>query len=154
MDIAKKSLEQVFYQNFIAVTLLVVCTVVLIICLAAILILKHHTLTKPLNWIIIVGIIVCLSLASILIFIDIRYIKDVEYVNKHDFIQIEGLVLGYALSTSSDDLTVVHSHPIVETTEGRITLDLQNAENRTEIGVRYTFLYLPNTKLAEIVRIP
>ena len=82
-----------------------------------------------------------------------RYYNDYVYLKNNTPIQIEGTVIEYSIAASNDDLTVTKSWPIILTdgTNERISLNIVKAEKRVKINEKYIFLYLPNTKIAEIV---
>ena len=92
-------------------------------------------------------------LIAIVCAITVRYAKDLKYVQQHEYLQIEGTAIGYAKSTSTDELTVHHSWPIFkdDVTQKEMSLNILNSDQRIKIGEHYTVIYLPNTKLAEIV---
>ena len=81
-----------------------------------------------------------------------KYYCDYVYLKANDPIYIEGKVTGFSI-TVSDDLTVTKSWPIVlvDETNEEIALSVVRSEEKLEIDQEYAFLYLPNTKTAEIV---
>lgn len=79
--------------------------------------------------------------------------KDYDFVKNRKFAIVQGEVVGFAYHTSSSDGIVFHkAGPIVEDAEGQqIQLNLLHGQERVHINFEYVFVYLPNTKMAEIV---
>ena len=129
---------------------------VIALCLTVILYAKKYkTLTKGTKIAVPILLVFLIFLTSILIATNIKYIKDLEYVKKGDFYQIEGDFIGYAKSVSNgDELTVTQSWPIIKSSINNETVSLNiliNDQN-LEMGEHYTIIYLPNTKIAKVVQ--
>lgn len=84
-----------------------------------------------------------------------KYAKDLNKVKHNDFVYIEGQVVGFSISSSPDELTVNHSWPIVliDGSIDQVTLNVINSDKKLILNEYYSFIYLPNTKIAEIVTI-
>ena len=79
----------------------------------------------------------------------IPYFKDWKYIKTGEFLIIAGKVEGYKVINYNSDPPTTEKFPIVRSTTNNETITL-NVEN-TEEGMKYKFLYLPNTKLAVIM---
>ena len=100
-------------------------------------------------------VVFLIFLSLILAKVEIAYIKDLEHVKNSKFCQVQGELIGYAKSFSDgDDLNVTYSWPIIKENSSNesVSLNILNSDQRLEIGKEYTVIYLPNTKLAEIVQ--
>ena len=80
--------------------------------------------------------------------------KDNEYLKCSEPIYIEGELIGFA--DEWVDETGISSRkysPIIRIngTDEEITLNITNSEEKMKIGETYEILYLPNTKIAEII---
>jgi hypothetical protein len=75
-------------------------------------------------------------------------------LKSNDPIEVEGELLGYTNSVSGDDLTVTNTGPIILILESneKITLNIIHSEEKLQKHNVYLFLYLPNTKIAEVVK--
>lgn len=82
-----------------------------------------------------------------------KYYEDRIFLKSSTPVCLVGKVTGYSRATSSDDLTVTRSWPIIlnEENKTQISLNVINSEEKLVIGQVYEFLYLPNTRIAEIV---
>lgn len=80
-------------------------------------------------------------------------LRDREYLKLNDPINIEGELIGFADASSDDSGEVSRYSPIIRTyeTDEKITLNITNSEERMKIGETYEIIYLPNTKLGEII---
>ena len=152
MPEAKKLLLERFHQDFLTLsilfTLLIAMTVVLLIVYAV----KFKRSTTRFR----IGMpAFTLLLIAFTFFFGLfvsKYYRDYVYLKANDPIYIEGKVTGFSI-TVSDDLTVTKSWPIVlvDETNEEIALSVVRSEEKLEIDQEYAFLYLPNTKTAEIV---
>ena len=82
-----------------------------------------------------------------------KYYKDYVFLKSSGPICVAGKVIGYSHVTSPDDLTVTRSWPIIlnEETKTQISLNVINSEEKLVVGQVYEFLYLPNTRIAEMI---
>ena len=155
MELARKNLIERFNQEFIIFTILLILMVI-VSCLTVILYTKQYkTIKKETKIVVPVLFVFLIFLTYNLMVMDIKYIKDLEYVKTGEFYQIEGEFIGYAKSVSNgDDLTVTQSWPIIKenATNKTVSLNAFNSNQNIEIGASYTIIYLPNTKLATIVQ--
>ena len=108
---------------------------------------KQNRITLPIVW---VGMLVVAVLVATL-FTD--YLQDWRYVKQNEFLQIEGELIGYSKHRYIDDVTAHRSWPIFrdKNTQKELSLNILNSEQKLDIGTQYTVVYLPNTKLAEII---
>ncbi len=79
------------------------------------------------------------------------YVSDLNYINNGDFSSLDGVVVGYNRGEAIGDIVTETRYydPIIlkDGTGERIVLKVVG----TELNEHYTFLYLPNTKLAVII---
>ena len=152
---AEELLTKIYYDNLWIEIVLLALSLILMLSLVIYIIVKFNsiTLNTKIGLTILALILVALSLFSGIWFI--KELKDLNYVKNNDFIHIKGTVIGFAREFSTDDLSVGKSSPIVliENSDEKITLFIQDSANRLEIGKTYEFIYLPNTKRAEIKKI-
>ena len=76
------------------------------------------------------------------------YFKDLKYVKKSEFSILIGEVEGYKTINYNSDPPTTEKFPIVKDISNSTTIML-NVDNAKK-GIKYKFLYLPNTKLAII----
>lgn len=78
---------------------------------------------------------------------------DREYLESNEPIYIEGELIGFADASSDEGGETTRYSPIIRIneTDEEITLNIVNSDKRMKIGETYEIIYLPNTKLAEII---
>lgn len=155
MELAKKSLLERFSQEFIAFSILFAFMVIVLCLIVTVYVKKYRIIRTQTKIIISIVVIILIFLVVVLALLEIRYIKDLKYIKNAEIMQIEGEVVGFAKSVSNgDDLTVTQSWPIIKDskTDQTVTLNVLNSDQKLEKGKQYTIIYLPNTKLAEIVQ--
>ena len=142
-----------FYQEFWLFLALFVLTGAIAIVLFIICSINLHKITKiyRIGFLAVIVLMVGLCVFSGTYFS--KYYKDRIFLKSSTPICLVGKVTGYSHATSSDDLTVTRSWPIIlnEETKTQIFLNVINSEEKLVIGQVYEFLYLPNTRIAEIV---
>ena len=155
MDEVEKVLLNRFYQEFwlclILLVLLIITFVVLIIFYCKLFAKKTIFFKCVVPFICLFLLTFCISFGSIFS----AYYKDYFHIKENNPIQIQGKVIGYSVAVSGDDLTVRKSWPIIliEGTNEEITLNVINAEKKLQSDKIYTFLYLPNSKIAEVMNL-
>ncbi|MBQ4511043.1 MAG: hypothetical protein II984_09975 [Clostridia bacterium] len=82
-----------------------------------------------------------------------KYYADYKYLKGNSPIQVEGIVVDYSITISDSDLTVAKSWPVIaiDNSDEKISLNIIRSEDRLKIDEIYKFIYLPNTKIAEII---
>lgn len=151
-EVEKVLLER-FYQEFWLFLILFVLTGIIAIALFIFYPIKFHNMTK-INQI---GIFAAsLLMIGLCVFSGIsfsKYYKDHVFLKSSSPICVTGKVTGYSQAVSSDDLTVTKSWPIIlnEETKTQISLNIINSEETLDVGQVYVFLYLPNTRITEII---
>lgn len=82
------------------------------------------------------------------------YCKDIEYMNRGEFIEIEGRIEEFAYKKRDLDGNgqLIQKNPrvFVFSTQQYIVVKMDNVDN-IEIGETYKIRYLPNTKIAEVI---
>lgn len=98
--------------------------------------------------------IFCSCGALILISITIKallpFFKDLPYIRRKEIKVIEGVVEGYKTVKANGDPPTVDYYPIIKAEgdhEIKVILSVD-----AQLGVKYKFAYLPNTKLAVILK--
>ena len=78
---------------------------------------------------------------------------DREYLKSNEPIYIAGELIDFANASGDESGEVTRYSPIIRIyeTDEKITLNITNSEERMEIGETYEIIYLPNTKLGEII---
>ena len=155
MDLAKQILTERFYQEFIAFSILSVLAVLVACLIIFLYITRYKRMKKGLRAFLFGAILAFLLLVAAVGVLETRYIRDLQYVQNGDFCYVEGELIGYAKSsTSGDEVTVTRSWPIIkDDANGQtVSLNILHSEERTNVGERYAVIYLPNTKVAEIVQ--
>jgi len=142
-----------FHQEFCIFSVLFVVTGIIAIVLAVFYPIKFHSMTKIYRIGILIVTVLMVSLCVLLGATFSKYYRDYVFLKSNDPICVTGKVTGYSRATSSDDLTVTRSWPIIlcEETKTHISLNVINSEDKLDIGQVYVFLYLPNTRIAEPV---
>lgn len=150
---AEQVLLERFYQEFGLFLMLFVLTGIIAIALFIFYPIKFHNMTK-INRISVFA--VALLVIGLCVFSGMsfsKYYKDHVFLKSSGPICITGKVTGYSRAISSDDLTVTKSWPIVlnEENKTQISLNIINSEEKLNVGQVYEFLYLPNTRISEII---
>lgn len=150
---AEKKLIERFYQEFwvflILFSVLAMITIALIIfCLFKF---KKMTIGFKIGSSIFIAML--LGLSSFFGMFFLKYYNDHVYLRTNEPIQVEGKVVDYSIATSGDDLTVTKSWPVIliDETNEEISLNIIKSEEKLQIGGTYEFIYLPNTKIAEVI---
>ena len=153
MELAKKSLLAQLNQGLIAFCVLLVLALIILVLVVILYIRKYKLMQKWIRIATPIALAFYIALTATIGVLAVRYAKDLKYIRHQEFLQIEGTLIGYAKSSSTDELTVHHSWPIFkdDATQKNLSLSVLNSEQRLEIGEHYVVIYLPNTKLAEIV---
>ena len=149
---AKTTLLDRFNQEY---WIFLVLLILLVLSLASIFVLcliKYSNTSKEMRIAFVFSIFLLLCLTVMVGNIFSQYHRDRQYLKNSDVIVIDGEVIGFA-KTTGDELTASKSWPIIRIngSNEQITLGVINSEKRLEINQQYTFIYLPNTKTAEIV---
>lgn len=94
----------------------------------------------------------CLTFIAIPVTVKVLfpYFKDLPYVKRKEMTIIEGEVEGYKKVKANGDPPTVDYYPIVRVEGDRETRVILSVD--AQLGVKYTFAYLPNTKLAVILK--
>lgn len=153
MTEAEKNLLDRFYQEFWIILIIFVFAAITTIALTIFCLAKFNKMTIELK--IGVPIICVLFIVFSLLFAMIfsKYYNDYVYLKANPPIEVKGKVIGYSNKISGDELTVTKSWPIilVDETNEELSLSIINSEEKTRMNEVYVFLYLPNTKIAEII---
>lgn len=151
---AKSILLDRFNQEYwIFLTLLLLSLITLLLVFALCLI-KYNNVSRTIKIAFIFCILLFLCITIMVGHIFSKYHRDREHLKSFDVITITGEVIDFAISTSGDELTVTQSWPIIRIngSNEQIALGIINSEAILEKNQQYTFIYLPNTRMAEIVR--
>ena len=154
MDEAKKSLIKIFYQELYCGIFLCILEAIAIVFLLVLFIVKFRKLDRKIKMSIIFVILLLVALEVWAVLFTVKYVKDLDFVKSEDFIELEGEMLGFAHSWS-DDTDVYYSYPIIKINGTKNTVIIKpeySVAKTLEIGSQYTFIYLPNTKLAELIQ--
>ena len=153
MEFAKKSLLEQLNQGFIALAVLFVLMLIVFVLVVILYIRKYKLMQRWIKIAVPIVLALYIALTATTGVMTVRYAKDLKYIRHQEYLQIEGELIGYAKRSSTDELTVHYSWPIFkdDTTQNTISLNVLNSGQRLEIGKHYAVIYLPNTKLAEIV---
>lgn len=150
---SEKVLLDRFYQEFWLFLILFVLMTLITIALIIFSFIKLDKIAKGFR----IGIpIVTLLMAGLCFLFGIfflKYYKDYVFLRENAPLHITGKVIGYSKVVSHDDLTVTKSWPIilVKETDAPIPLNIIKSEEKLEINQTYEFLYLPNTRIAELI---
>jgi amino acid transporter len=149
----EKVLLDRFYQEFWIFLILFVLTMIITAALIIFYPIKFSKMAKRFK---IAIPIVSLLLVALCFFsgkLFTKYHDDYVFLATNTPIHITGKVIGYSNVVSHDDLTVTRSWPIllVSETDNPISLNIIDSEEKLVIGQVYDFLYLPNTRIAELV---
>ena len=153
MTEAEKNLLDRFYQEFWIILIIFVFAAITTIALTIFCLAKFNKMTIELK----IGapIICVLFIVFSVLFAMIfsKYYNDYVYLKANPPIEVKGKVIGYSNKISGDELTVTKSWPIilVDETNEELSLSVINSEEKTRMNEVYVFLYLPNTKIAEII---
>ena len=150
---AEKVLLDRFYQEYWIFAILSLMTLIILIFLTVLYLVKFKTF-KLTEKIIIPAVIVLLVIISIaLVTYFSRYCADYAYLKSNSPIKNEGRVIEFTHAVGDGDLTVTYSRPLIlmEGTNDQVILNVIKAEAKLNIGQTYTFVYLPNTGIAEVV---
>ena len=139
------------YWIFLVLLLLSIITLVYVFTLCLI---KYNNVSRTNKIAFIFCILLFLCITIMVGHIFSKYHRDREYLKNFDVITITGEAIDFAISTSGDELTATKSWPIIRIngSNEQIALRVINSEAILEINQQYTFIYLPNTMMAEIVR--
>lgn len=149
----EKTLLNRFYQEFWIFLMLLIFSVILILVLMIFYFLKIKDTNKDFKFATPIIILFFTFLTVLLGTYFTKYYKDYVYLKTHSPIQIEGELIGYSNSVSPDDLTVAKSWPIIMLKDGdeKVILNIIDAEKKLKENQVYMFLYLPNTRIAEVI---
>lgn len=149
-----RNLKERFYKKFvfsIIVLLLTLCVLIVLVIYAAI----DYTNNHKNFWVMLLFSIFLVSSICITIIYERPFISDLIYLKKNSPKEIVGIVVGLEAKEEGGDPPTTKYYPIVkdENTGELIKLDIMGTDVRTEIHkqCRYTFLYLPYTKLAILI---
>ena len=151
---AEKYLIDRFYQEFWLFFILLAVTIICSAIMVVVFVIRFQKLDIKFRIIIPIVCVLLIALSFVLNIYFSKYFEDLIYLRSNEPIQIEGKVIGYAVAVSSDDLTVKRSWPIVsiDGTKEQISLGVSHAERKLNIDQEYTFLYLPHTRIAEVIK--
>ena len=150
---AEKKLLDRFYQEFWIFLILMVAVVITTVVLITFYFMKCRGMSIKIK----VGTqIICVLFVALSCFFAMFFLKyhnDYVYLKTSSPVVVEGKVIGYSRVISGDDLTVTKSWPIivVDETKEELSLNVIKSEEKTQIDEVYVFVYLPNTKIAEII---
>lgn len=150
---AESALLDRFYQEFWIFLVLLICLVGITICLVGFYCIKYKKGTVKFKVSVAIAIVVLVVFAIFFGMFFSRYCRDYEYLKTSHPIYAQGKMIGFANTTSHDDLTITRSWPtflITETNE-EISLSIIRSEEKVYIGEYYTVVYLPNTYIAELI---
>lgn len=149
----EKTLLNRFYQEFWILLMLLIFIFILIVVLIIFYFVKIKDVNKGFKFTIPIIILFFIFLTVLLGTYFTKYYKDYVYLKTHSPMQIEGELIGYSNYISPDDLTVEKSWPIIMLKDGneKVTLNIINAEKKLKENQVYIFLYLPNTRIAEVI---
>jgi hypothetical protein len=151
-EAAKKLLDR-FYQEFAIISIIFVFTVLITIVLTIFYLVKCRKMTieSKIGTLTIYMLLLILSFSFATLFS--KYYNDYIYLKTNLPIEVNGKVIGYSNEISGDELTTTKSWPIilVEETNEELSLNVIKSEEKLQINEVYTFLYLPNTKISEMV---
>ena len=153
MEKASKILFQRFYQEFWIILVLLILIIVLVLFLTIFFLIRIRSITKIYKSLIPIVDVFLLVFTIIFGMYFSKYYKDYVYLKSNTPIVIEGKVTGYLISVSGDDLTVTNSWPSILILESKeeIALNVLHSDEKIQENETYVFLYLPNTKIAEVV---
>ena len=142
-----------FYQEFWIFLSLLILMIVLVLFLTLFFLIRIRSMAKIYKLLIPIADVLLLVFAIAFGRYFSKYYDDYMYLKSNDPIEIEGKVTGYLSSVSGDELTVTNSWPSILILESKkvITLNIINSEMKIKENEVYIFLYLPNTKIAEVV---
>ncbi len=149
---AKTTLLDRFNQEYWIFLVLLILSVLTLTSIFGLCLIKYSNTSKEMRIAFVFSIFLLLCLTIIVGNIFSQYHRDRQYLKNSDVIIIDGEVIGFA-KTTGDELTASKSWPIIRIngSNEQITLGVINSEKRLEINQQYTFIYLPNTQMAEIV---
>lgn len=149
---AEERLLSRFYQEFWTFLILGIIGCIVTILLLIYYIVKFKKIDINIRKALPIAIIVMCILSGIMVSYFLEYCLDLQYANNREFIHIKGEVIGFA-GASADDLTVTKHTPIflVDETGEEISLNIQYSWNKVSLNQSYEVLYLPNTKIAEVI---
>lgn len=154
MEIAQKNLFTRFYEGFWTFLIFSILLTIILISLFIFYIVKFRILKQAVKIFLPIFLLFTLGLIFMLIPLNVEHIKDLNYVKSNQTLIVEGKVIGYEkIHYNESSATVTYSYPIIksEKTAETISLNVLHSNEKIEIGSLYTFIYLPNTKLAEIL---
>ena len=150
-----RNLKKRFYQRFIfstAVLSLILCVLIGFVIYSAISYARDH---KDL-WVVLVFSVFLVSFICLTIIFERPFISDLICLKKNSPKKIVGIVVRLETKEEGGDPPTTKYYPIVkdENTGELIKLDIMGTDVKTQIYIqcRYTFLYLPNTKLAIVIK--
>lgn len=85
------------------------------------------------------------------IFFQIKYILDVFAIKKEKFMTVTGKVIDLKRVEEGGDPPTVSIYPVIQDEETHKTIKLDIVDRKVQTTCKYTFLYLPHTKLAMVV---
>ena len=155
MEAARSMLLDRFYRDFWLLLALLILLILITILFIAFYFIRYRKMTMKSRICVPIVSVVLIAFTCFFGQFFAKYYNDYVYLKTNDPIHIEGKVIGYAHTVSHDDLTVTRSWPIIliEETCDEISLNIVDSERRLRVEEVYAFLYLPNTKCAEIVEI-
>ena len=153
MEKVSKILLHRFYQEFWFFITIYILMIALVLFLIIIFLIRIKSMTKISKILILFTDVLLIGFAIVFGKFFSKYYDDYIYLKSNEPIEIEGKVTGYLVSVSGDDLTVTNSWPSILILESKevITLNIINSEMKIKENEVYIFLYLPNTKIAEVV---
>ncbi len=152
-DVEKKLLGR-FYQEFWVFLILILLLIFVLAVLIVYYLIKFKKATAVFRVVIPIVEVGLTILLCMLGKVFLSYQKDYLYIKSNVPLRVEGTVIGYSVTTvSGDDLTTTKSWPIIMTkgANEKMSLNVIKAEEKLTIGQDYQFLYLPNTKIADVV---
>ena len=141
-----------FYQEFwVFFGLLIACVIGIVFFLVFYITkLKKFDYRIKIVYPILLGVIIAITVVVGITFSN--YYKDHIYLKHNNPIKIKGEVIGFSQTTNNDFIDH-NSWPIIliNGTSDKISLGVYKSNERVVIGQEYTFIYLPNTKNAELL---
>ena len=150
-----RNLKKRFYKKFVfstIVLLLTLCVLIVLVIYTAIDYANNH---KNFLVMLLFSIFLVFSICITIVY-ERPFICDLIYLKKNLPKKIVGIVVGLESKEEGGDPPTTKYYPIVkdENTGKLIKLDIMGTDVRTEIHkqCRYTFLYLPHTRLAILIK--
>lgn len=143
-----KNLINSYYTGFV---LYIVSTIVIAIVVLLLVLFRSKILLNMKKILFIAIILVSAFVGIFTLYKSIIFSKDLDLIKSQQFETIKGTVVSYTYVREGNDPTdPIYGNPIFDVGNGnQMVLNV----GPTELGKTYEIIYLPNCKLAEIVRI-